>query len=275
MANSLALVQWLVERNFCPMSDRNMEGNAPISLAAWAGFTDVVRCLLDAGVSIETTNINLSTPLMLAAWGNQLETVQLLHERGALHTPSNESGFTAALGAAHFGHIDAVRLLVCLGSSIREAIVPELDIEAVAQEAGHEQLAQWLHRTKHYTPLHMACESRNVRMATRLLREGADPACVVNGEAPLSVASRQDASPLALPVCRRTQALVRVALEPWSPRSHSLATAQAQHAVANSLHVLLLVREQASLPSLSNELLLKILSYAPCRPVHQAASARR
>jgi hypothetical protein len=147
--------------------------------------------------------------------------------------------------------------------------MPELDIESIAIEAQHDELAQWLHRARHFTPLHMACESRRPDLVLRLLRAGANSSVAVRGETPLDVASRQSHLPLSLPVCDKTVALIKAALQPWSPRTHSLAPREAQCSVARALLVLSLLRDQPGIPTLSNELHLLLLSYVPLRAAHR------
>jgi hypothetical protein len=70
-------------------------------------------------------------------------------------------------------------------------------------------------------------------------------------------------------VCDKTLALIKAAIQPWSPRNHSLTPTEAHYSVARALLVLSLLRDQPGIPTLSNELHLLLLSYVPLHAAHR------
>ncbi|OQD78878.1 hypothetical protein PENANT_c074G11712 [Penicillium antarcticum] len=84
----------------------------PLSFAAWAGYDEVVRALLEFNANIDCTNISglirNHHPLACAAEKGHLSTVRLLIERGACY----QSPGCPLLCATRNGHAEMVQLLV-------------------------------------------------------------------------------------------------------------------------------------------------------------------
>ncbi|KAJ5664212.1 hypothetical protein N7507_004943 [Penicillium longicatenatum] len=84
----------------------------PLSFAAWAGYDEVVRDLLEFNADIDCTNISSVImnrhPLTCAAEKGHLSTVRLLIERGACY----QSPGCPLLCATRNGHAEMVQLLL-------------------------------------------------------------------------------------------------------------------------------------------------------------------
>ena len=109
-----ATVQQLLARGTNIEAREDRLGHTPLIAAAIWGRVDVVKLLLEKGANVEARDSTDATALMRAAWsqGFSAEVVDLLLEKGANIEDKNKHGDTALIGAAGWGRVEAVRLLL-------------------------------------------------------------------------------------------------------------------------------------------------------------------
>lgn len=92
--------------------------DTPLMRAAWKGFTNIVKYLVEKGADINKTNRYGWTALMLAATEGREKTVQYLIEKGAKVNiiGISPAGVTALATARQFNHIGVVNLLESNGA---------------------------------------------------------------------------------------------------------------------------------------------------------------
>lgn len=92
---------------------QNGEGETPLMSAAYLGFADVVRALLDAGADMHLQDKEGNTPLHRAARGGHEDVVEDLLRAGAeVNIPAGDIRSTPLHEAARWGRFDIVQLLV-------------------------------------------------------------------------------------------------------------------------------------------------------------------
>ena len=130
----------------------DVNGLAPIHLAASAGNPAAVTQLLDMGVDVNSLGGSpaVGTPLMGAVQGGNLETVELLLQRGAIVDLAGPEGMTPLMTAADIGNPDMANLLIANGAV--------LDLQD----------------PNGFTPLHFAALNDDLPMVQMLLDNGAD-----------------------------------------------------------------------------------------------------
>lgn len=88
-----------------------------LHLAAYFGFTELVRLYLDTGINVNHLNGKKDTALLWAArWGHN-ETVNLLLDRGADTEVVNDKGSTALYWAIRYEFPETVRVLLMKGKA--------------------------------------------------------------------------------------------------------------------------------------------------------------
>ena len=97
------------------------DNNTPLHLAAWNGHTGVVELLLGKGALIEALNKNKDTPLHLAAQSGHTGVVELLLGKGALIEVQNNYQNTPLYLATWSGHTGVVELLIEKYNSLASA----------------------------------------------------------------------------------------------------------------------------------------------------------
>ena len=83
---------------------------------------DIIKLLLDKGMSVNLTNTHGSTPLHFSAEFGHLEATKALVERGASINNTKINGATALMVAAQSGNFDILRFLreIVLGVKLRD-----------------------------------------------------------------------------------------------------------------------------------------------------------
>ena len=131
-------------------------GNNPMTLAAYAGHSDVLKMLLAHGAGIQCKDNTGMTPLHCAAYYNRLQACQVLLQSGAEVNATNRYGFTPLSESVTKGFPDVVTLLLGAGAA-----------DTNRDERG-------------WQPLHQVLRSNGVdantrtRIVTMLLDHGAD-----------------------------------------------------------------------------------------------------
>ncbi|EGY19779.1 ankyrin-1 [Verticillium dahliae VdLs.17] len=127
-------------------------GNTALSWAAKNGNLDLIRLLLDHGVDHAAANVNGTTALHTVSQNGHTNCIGLLLDHGANPTAADSIGVTPLHYASRHGHPDAVRLL--------------LDAGAAVDATGTDECPQ--------TPLHTAVIAGRVDIVKLLLDRGAD-----------------------------------------------------------------------------------------------------
>jgi ankyrin repeat protein len=118
-----------------------------LCLAAHRGYTEVARCLLEAGADVDKRNrATLQTPLMQATAKGHVEVVRLLLDFGADVNAASLSGGTALTQAALYGHEAVAHLLIERGANIHARTRTGQTALAIAQYKGYEEVAELLRK---------------------------------------------------------------------------------------------------------------------------------
>ena len=120
--------------------------NTPLWIAAFYGFSAVVRCLLEHGANTEIIGgCDDETPLMIAAEGGHLAVVRCLVKYGADMNSAKENGnFTAIHYAALNGHSQMVEYLAEQGAEVDKETEDGLTALIFAVHYGYSEVAQCL-----------------------------------------------------------------------------------------------------------------------------------
>ncbi len=148
-AGDAAMVQLLVAEGIDVEAVR-LHRHRAIHIAAAAGYTDIVRVLLEAGADPSPVSEggwgNQATPLDLAAEFGKLDAMQVLLDAGADPNLTTADGHHPVRSAACGGHETALRLLLDSGAEIPEPEEPGEESPAVecAVTEGHLEVAALL-----------------------------------------------------------------------------------------------------------------------------------
>jgi len=101
----------LLTANADPHSIHRDQGDKTIHAACWDGHLQCLRLLLDAGVDVDSDNINEWTPLYMCAQHGFADCTRLLLQRRADVNQADRWGSTPLAVASLNGHTDCVALL--------------------------------------------------------------------------------------------------------------------------------------------------------------------
>ena len=171
-----------------PDVDVNHGNFNALQCAAMNEFPEVVQVLIDAGADIDiTANFDGCSPLHYACESGSLEGVKMLVRAGVGVRATNNRGQTClvrAVHAARYGHIEALRYLVCLPevdvnyrqagniTALHYAVdeKPRTDVVQVLIDAGADIDAK---NNEGRSPLHSACASGELDVVKMLVEAGA------------------------------------------------------------------------------------------------------
>ena len=98
---------------------RNAHDQTPLMLAAYYGYADTVRLLIDKGADVNAINSSHTTALVDAiVTEGHVEVVKLLIDNGADVTQKDYNGTTPLHWAAHLGYTEIVKLLINKGADL-------------------------------------------------------------------------------------------------------------------------------------------------------------
>ena len=153
-SGQLEIVQWLLSRGanpnvldrggWTPLHVLDTGGWTPLHSAAYFGYTEVSRLLLQHQANINARNNNGQSPLHYASELGQVHVAQLLLEHSADVIAWNNVGETSLHLAAYNGQLDVARLLVGHGANIDAKNYRGRTAFHVATERGHHEIAKLL-----------------------------------------------------------------------------------------------------------------------------------
>ena len=138
----LERVRELVESEPALVSAFSPDGFTPLHLAAFFGYPDIARLLVEHGADTPAVARNLMRvmPLHSAAAARQFEIAKLLVDRGADVNASQERGFTPLHEAAQNGDVALTRLLLERGADREQAAEDGRRAADFAAARGHEEV---------------------------------------------------------------------------------------------------------------------------------------
>jgi ankyrin repeat protein len=116
---------------------KNVIPCAPLSIAAWSGFSEITRLLINRGAEINATDRDGNTALILACIGDQVETARILLDHGADPERHGEEGLTALMLASKNNRVELVRLLIDRGANIGSRSFDKTENTALMIAASH------------------------------------------------------------------------------------------------------------------------------------------
>jgi len=113
---------------------------------------EVIKWLVQNGMSVSQANPLGNTPLMCASWNGKLNIVKWLIDNGALATEQNKDSYTPLLWAASFGRLSVVEYLIEKGASLTETTAYRKTPLLCAAMRGHLHVVQWIIQYEHTHP---------------------------------------------------------------------------------------------------------------------------
>jgi len=122
------------------------DGHTALMFAAFNGHSEIVLRLLEEGADLENRDFMDRTALLYASTGPFPETVKILLDKGALpNVVDSDEHFSPLMHAAAEGNFGVVEILVEFGADLSLKDVDGDDAESFARQAGHQQVADYLH----------------------------------------------------------------------------------------------------------------------------------
>lgn len=122
------------------------DGHTALMFAAFNGHSEIVLKLVEEGADLEKRDFMDRTALLYASTGPFPETVKILLDRGAKpNVIDSDEHFSPLMHAAAEGNFSVVKILVEYGADLSLKDVDGDDAESFARQAGHQQVADYLH----------------------------------------------------------------------------------------------------------------------------------
>lgn len=122
------------------------EGHTALMFAAFNGHSDIILLLLDQGAALDRRDLMGRTSLLYASTGPFPETVKILLDKGAKpNVVDSDEHFSPLMHAAAEGNMAVVKVLLEHGADLSLKDVDGDDAESFARQAGHQQVADYLH----------------------------------------------------------------------------------------------------------------------------------
>ena len=118
---------------------RTAKDESPLMLAALKGLTEIVQQLIDKNADVNKTGW---TPLHYAATNGHLQVMQLLLDNHAYIDAESPNGTTPLMMAAHYGTVEAVKLLLQAGADPMLKNIQSLSAIDFAQIAKRQDVAE-------------------------------------------------------------------------------------------------------------------------------------
>jgi ankyrin repeat protein len=161
----------LLLRRGADISTRTRFGKTPLHLMLYwkKERSKLVKLLLENGADVDAIDINKNTPLHIAAYNGFIESAKLLLERGASPNRKNGKGLTSSDIAGRRGHGAVWRLFKSLHNTTQAG-----DYNAAAGIVKKYPQLIHLEDDEGKTPLILAVEGNHLKIAGMLIANGAD-----------------------------------------------------------------------------------------------------
>lgn len=116
----LARVRGLIGEGADP-NETDENGDCPLIIAAYRGYTEIVRVLLEAGADVTAVDPSMkATALHAAAYAGHAEAARLLIELGRIDIDKQGpyNGYTALHDAIWQNHTEVARILIDAGADL-------------------------------------------------------------------------------------------------------------------------------------------------------------
>jgi ankyrin repeat protein len=102
------------------VSELDANGDAPLVMAAYKGYTEVVRLLLEAGADVAAVDPGMkATALHAAAYAGRTEAAKLLIEYGIdIDRQGPNNGYTALHDAIWQNNVETAKVLITAGANL-------------------------------------------------------------------------------------------------------------------------------------------------------------
>jgi ankyrin repeat protein len=173
------IVEYLLQHG-ANVNARNIFGNTPLMSAAQCKNETVVRLLLQAGADVRSTGAQGETAYLYAARYCSPQVLAMLEKRGADIAASDASGRDALLWAAAQDNVINVDYLITRGFNVNKMSADRwTPLLATRSDATKDKLMSAGADVKvadRYgnTPLHYVCQTGNVELAARMIKNGAE-----------------------------------------------------------------------------------------------------
>jgi ankyrin repeat protein len=117
--NDVARVRQLIEQG-ANVNELDANGDAPLVIAAFEGFTEITRMLLEAGADVTAVDPGMkATALHAAAYAGRTEAAQLLIQYGVdIDKQGPYNGYTALHDAIWQNNIGAAEAIINAGADL-------------------------------------------------------------------------------------------------------------------------------------------------------------
>jgi ankyrin repeat protein len=117
--NDAAAVRSLIAQG-ANVDELDSGGNAPLVIAAYKGYAEITRLLLEAGASVAAVDPGMkATALHAAAYAGRVETARLLVEYHIdIDKQGPYNGYTALHDAIWQNHVEVARVLIDAGANL-------------------------------------------------------------------------------------------------------------------------------------------------------------
>ncbi|MEW6751029.1 MAG: ankyrin repeat domain-containing protein [Candidatus Latescibacterota bacterium] len=118
-ANEVKRVRELIAQG-ADVDERDAGGDAPLVIAAYEGYTEIVRLLLEAGADVAAVDPGMqATALHAAAYAGRTEAARLLVEHHVdVDKQGPVNGYTALHDAIWQGHVETARAIISSGANL-------------------------------------------------------------------------------------------------------------------------------------------------------------
>jgi len=204
---------------------RHIDGRTPLYFAAQLKNARALKLLLKSKADIHEADMDQVTPIHAASMHGDVAIIEyLLKAKGDVERKDCD-GFTALHDAAVSDNLEACRLIrrYLLSSVHQDTIVEEAADQA--RDHGHDVIATWLESSLGFTPLHFACDARDVEWVRRILLTDSYldiEKLSHDGLTPLDVARKSGTDDGWLEPEPRIIEMVTAAASCWKPKFHSV-----------------------------------------------------
>lgn len=118
-ANNAAKVRDLIAQGV-NINEYDSSGDAPLVMAAYKGYTEIVRLLLEAGADVTVVDPGMkATALHAASYAGRTEAAKLLVQYGIdIDKQGPYNGYTALHDAIWQNNVDVARVLIDAGANL-------------------------------------------------------------------------------------------------------------------------------------------------------------